>query len=93
MTKAKSIFEDPEKAVKCLSPQELDLLRLLGQGVLKGTIARQLGISVQRVDALLTSTMAKLQIEDGLSLVRFAAQWVIWHYAAEKDSDCPSPSV
>lgn len=55
-----------------LTPRELEVLRLIGKGLSRADIARQLFRSLKTVDAHHTSIMRKLDIHDRAELTRYA---------------------
>ena len=57
-----------------LSPRELEVLRLIGRGLSRADIARQLFRSLKTIDAHHTSIMKKLDIHDRAVLTRYAIQ-------------------
>ena len=77
-----------------LTIRELEVLCLLGQGKAKKEITQMTGESRKEVEYHCTSIQQKLNLQDGVALLRFAAQWVIWRFSmppASKDSICPTP--
>jgi DNA-binding NarL/FixJ family response regulator len=58
--------------LQSLSPREIEVLRLIGKGLSRADIARQLFRSLKTVDAHHTSIMRKLDIHDRAELTRFA---------------------
>ncbi len=67
---------DDEGAVRtrldALSPRELEVLRLIGRGMSRAEIARQLVRSLKTIDAHHTAIMRKLDIHDRAELTRYA---------------------
>ena len=57
-----------------LSPREMEVLRLIGAGLSRADIARQLYRSLKTIDAHHTSIMRKLDIHDRAALTRYAIQ-------------------
>ncbi|MBL8887150.1 MAG: response regulator transcription factor [Phycisphaerales bacterium] len=57
---------------RVLTPRELDVLRLLAQGLSKKRIAETLHLSVKTVDNHSTSIMSKLDIHNRVDLARYA---------------------
>lgn len=55
-----------------LTPRELEVLRLIGRGLSRADIARQLFRSMKTIDAHHTSIMRKLDIHDRAELTRYA---------------------
>ncbi|MCW2236377.1 response regulator transcription factor [Azospirillum canadense] len=57
-----------------LTPRELDVLRLLGQGLILGDIAERLGISYKTVANTCTQMKDKLTLKNTRELIRFAIE-------------------
>ncbi|WP_448205853.1 response regulator transcription factor [Azospirillum sp. sgz302134] len=57
-----------------LTPRELDVLRLLGQGLVLGDIAERLGISYKTVANTCTQMKDKLALKNTRELIRFAVE-------------------
>lgn len=57
-----------------ISPREMEILRLIGKGLSRADIARQLCRSLKTIDAHHTAIMKKLDIHDRAMLTRFAMQ-------------------
>lgn len=57
---------------RVLTPRELDVLRLLAQGLSKKRIAETLHLSVKTIDNHSTSIMSKLDIHNRVDLARYA---------------------
>lgn len=57
-----------------ISPREMEVLRLIGKGLSRADIARQLCRSLKTIDAHHTSIMRKLDIHDRAALTRYAIQ-------------------
>lgn len=55
-----------------LTPRQLDVLRLVAEGLSSKEIARQLDVSVKTVDSHRTSLMKQLDIHEVTGLVRYA---------------------
>lgn len=60
-----------------LSNRELEVLRLIGEGVKTAEIARQLNLSVKTVETYRIRIRQKLDLSDGAELARYAAQWAL----------------
>jgi DNA-binding NarL/FixJ family response regulator len=68
--------EDPSGPLgKRLTPREWDVFRLMGRGLSSRQIAGQLGMSIKTVASHRASLQAKLQLDNGLALLRFAVAW------------------
>jgi DNA-binding NarL/FixJ family response regulator len=64
-------------SVDALSNRELEVLRLVGTGVRTGVIAKQLHLSIKTVETYRDRIRQKLELRDGMDLVRYATQWVL----------------
>lgn len=69
--------ELPPSPVETLSNRELEVLRLIGEGVKTAEIARQLNLSVKTVETYRIRIRQKLDLGDGAELARYAAQWAL----------------
>jgi len=63
--------------IDALSDRELDVFRLIGQGLKTQEIALQLHLSVNTVETYRDRIRAKLNLSDGLELTRCAMQWFL----------------
>ncbi|MFO7306401.1 MAG: response regulator transcription factor [Gammaproteobacteria bacterium] len=72
--------EDP---VSALTERELEVFRLIGQGVSTREIAQQLSLSMKTVDAHRRHMREKLNLRSTSELIRYATQWV----ADQEDSN------
>jgi len=61
----------PATPLQSLTPRELEVLRLIGQGLSRAEIARRLYRSLKTIDAHHTSIMRKLNIHDRAELTRY----------------------
>ena len=68
--------ERPPRADGELTPRELDILRLLAEGLGNKQIARRLGVAVTTVRTHLNSLYEKLRLESRVELALFVAQSV-----------------
>jgi DNA-binding NarL/FixJ family response regulator len=64
-------------AIDALSDRELEVLRLIGQGVKTDQIAAQLHLSIRTVWTYRDRIRDKLQLRDAVDLVRYATRWVM----------------
>jgi DNA-binding NarL/FixJ family response regulator len=64
-------------AVESLSDRELDVFRLIGDGVKTAEIASQLHLSVKTVETYRDRIRAKLNLNDGAELIRAAVMWML----------------
>ena len=71
----KKVGQQP--AIDTLSDRELEVLRLIGQGVKTDEIAAQLHLSVRTVWTYRDRIRDKLQLRDAVDLVRYATRWVM----------------
>jgi DNA-binding NarL/FixJ family response regulator len=62
--------------VENLSDRELEVLRLIGNGLKTAEIAKQLHLSIKTIETYRDRIRQKMDLADGTELVRFAAQWV-----------------
>lgn len=62
--------------VERLTDRELEIFRLIGQGVKSGEIARQLFLSPHTLDTHRANIKRKLQLKDAAELSRAASVWV-----------------
>jgi DNA-binding NarL/FixJ family response regulator len=60
-----------------LSDRELEVFRLIGQGVKTQEVAAQLHLSVKTVETYRDRIREKLDLSDGAELARCAVQWVL----------------
>lgn len=63
--------------VERLSNRELEIFRLIGQGVTPADIARQLHISPHTIDSHREKIRHKLNLENGRELMQRAMRWVL----------------
>jgi DNA-binding NarL/FixJ family response regulator len=66
-----------QSALDALSDRELEVFRLIGQGVKTAEIAAQMHLSIKTVETYRDRIREKLDLSDGTELVRFAAQLVL----------------
>jgi len=65
--------------VERLTDRELEIFRLIGQGVTPAAIAKQLYISPHTVDSHREKIRHKLNLENGRELMQRAMRWVLDH--------------
>lgn len=70
----KSLAHSP---VELLSDRELEVMRLIGNGVRTAEIASQLHLSVKTVETYRDRIRHKLDLTNGNDLVCYAAQWIL----------------
>jgi DNA-binding NarL/FixJ family response regulator len=63
--------------VDCLADRELEVFRLIGQGVKTAEIAERLHLSVKTVETYRDRIRQKLGLPDGTRLAHFATQWAL----------------
>jgi DNA-binding NarL/FixJ family response regulator len=66
-----------QSPVETLSDRELEVLRLIGNGISTADIAVQLHLSVKTIETYRDRLRKKLDLTHGNDLVRFAAQWIL----------------
>jgi DNA-binding NarL/FixJ family response regulator len=69
--------EADESPTDALSDRELEVLRLIGNGVRTAEVARRLHLSVKTIETYRDRIRQKLDLSDGAELARYAAQWVL----------------
>ena len=57
--------------------RELEVLRIIGQGVKTADIAKQPHLSIKTVETYRDRIRQELDLNDGTDLVRYAARWVL----------------
>ena len=71
-------LEDPVRSsIATLSDRELEVFRLIGQGLKTQKIADQIHLSINTVETYRDRIRAKLSLSDGLELARCAMQWAL----------------
>jgi DNA-binding NarL/FixJ family response regulator len=60
-----------------LADRELEIFRLIGQGVKTAEIAQRLHLSVKTVETYRDRMRRKLDLSDGTKLAHYATQWVL----------------
>jgi DNA-binding NarL/FixJ family response regulator len=69
--------EPTRSPVDALADRELEVFRLIGQGVNTATIAKQLHLSVKTVETYRDRIRQKLDLENGTKLAHYASQWMM----------------
>jgi DNA-binding NarL/FixJ family response regulator len=69
--------ESGRSPIDTLSDRELDVFRLIGQGLKTQNIAAQLHLSIKTVETYRDRMREKLDLKDGSELARCAVQWVL----------------
>ncbi len=72
-----NVPEFDEAPTDALSDRELEVLRLIGNGVRTAEVARRLHLSVKTIETYRDRIRQKLDLNDGAELARYAAQWVL----------------
>jgi DNA-binding NarL/FixJ family response regulator len=62
-----------------LADRELEVFRLIGEGVKTAAIAERLHLSVKTVETYRDRIRQKLDLSDGTKLTHYATQWVLEH--------------
>jgi DNA-binding NarL/FixJ family response regulator len=70
----KLVDEDP---LASLSNREIEVFRMVGQGITTRQIARQLGVKPKTVEANREKIKTKLNLKNAAELTRSAVQWVL----------------
>jgi DNA-binding NarL/FixJ family response regulator len=63
--------------IDALTDRELDVFRLIGEGVKTGEIATRLHLSVKTVETYRDRIRQKLDLKDGAEMVHCATEWVL----------------
>jgi DNA-binding NarL/FixJ family response regulator len=63
--------------IESLTNRELDVFRLIGQGVKTADIANQLHLSIKTIETYRDRIRHKLDLKDGTELSHYATQWVL----------------
>jgi DNA-binding NarL/FixJ family response regulator len=63
--------------LESLADRELEVLRLIGEGVKTAEIAVRLHLSVKTIETYRDRIRHKLNLNDGVELVHYATQWVL----------------
>lgn len=63
--------------VDALADRELEVFRLIGQGVKTAAIAQRLHLSVKTIETYRDRIRQKLDLGDGTKLAHYAAQWML----------------
>jgi len=73
-------FDNPNAkngSVECLSDRELEIFRMIGDGMTSGNIANRLIISIHTLDTHRENIKRKLGLRNANELTRAAVQWMI----------------
>jgi DNA-binding NarL/FixJ family response regulator len=77
----RTVGDGREKATRssidALADRELEVFRLIGQGVKTAAIAERLHLSVKTIETYRDRIRQKLALSDGAELARHATQWVL----------------
>jgi DNA-binding NarL/FixJ family response regulator len=69
--------EATRSPLDALADRELEVFRLIGQGVKTAEIAERLHLSVKTVETYRDRIRQKLDLDDGTKLAHYATQWVL----------------
>jgi DNA-binding NarL/FixJ family response regulator len=69
--------EGTRSALDALADRELEVFRLIGQGVKTAEIAKRLHLSVKTIETYRDRIRVKLGLDDGTKLAHYAIQWVL----------------
>jgi DNA-binding NarL/FixJ family response regulator len=72
-----SAKEPDHLAIDSLSDRELDVFRLIGQGVKSAEIAARLHLSIKTIETYRERIRQKLGLADGTRLAHYATQWAL----------------
>ena len=70
-------IETERAPIEALADRELEVFRLIGEGVKTAEIAAQLFLSVKTVETYRDRIRLKLDLKNGAELARAAAEWVL----------------
>jgi DNA-binding NarL/FixJ family response regulator len=71
--------EATRSPLDALADRELEVFRLIGEGVKTADIAERLHLSVKTVETYRDRIRQKLDLSDGTQLAHYATQWVLDH--------------
>jgi DNA-binding NarL/FixJ family response regulator len=66
-------------AIEALADRELEVFRLIGEGVKTADIAKELHLSIKTVETYRDRIRQKLGFSDAARLAHYATQWVLQH--------------
>ncbi len=69
--------EFPRSSLHKLADRELEVFRLIGQGVKTAEIAERLHVSVKTIETYRDRIRAKLDLSDGTALAHYATKWML----------------
>jgi DNA-binding NarL/FixJ family response regulator len=69
--------ETMRSPLDALANRELEVFRLIGQGVKTAEIAKRLHLSVKTIETYRDRIREKLELSDGTELAHYATQWVL----------------
>jgi len=67
----------PRSPIDALTDRELEVFRLIGQGMKTADVAERLHLSVKTIETYRDRIRQKLDLSDGTKLVHYATQWVL----------------
>jgi DNA-binding NarL/FixJ family response regulator len=69
--------EATRSPLHALADRELEVFRLIGEGVKTAEIAERLHLSVSTIETYRDRIRQKLELSDGTKLAHYATQWVL----------------
>jgi DNA-binding NarL/FixJ family response regulator len=69
--------ENMRSPLDALANRELEVFRLIGQGVKTAAIAERLHLSVKTIETYRERIREKLDLSDGTELAHYATQWML----------------
>jgi DNA-binding NarL/FixJ family response regulator len=69
--------QDTRSPLDVLADRELEVFRLIGQGVKTADIAERLHLSIKTVETYRDRIREKLQLDDGTTMAHYATRWVL----------------
>ena len=82
----RGIKDKNKPSVDRLSDRELEVFRLLGEGLGTRQIAEQLNLSIKTIESYRAHMKEKLNLSSGTELVRYAVQWVEHQFDTGEES-------
>jgi DNA-binding NarL/FixJ family response regulator len=69
--------EAPRLPLEALADRELEVFRLIGEGIKTAEIAERLHLSIKTIETYRDRIRLKLDLKDGTELAHYATQWVL----------------
>ena len=82
----RGIKDKNKPSVDRLSDRELEVFRLLGEGLGTRQIVEQLNLSIKTIETYRAHIKEKLNLSSGTELVRYAVQWVEHQFDTGEES-------